>query len=127
MRLWHESLIKKLPRQQILGQHREICALRGNGWGKPHSTVNYVFDHHWIYLYEYHRRIMAEMNRRGYNVGDVWRVPQYRGQKCDCWTFDESALYLKEWLEKKHIVYKEHDDAYLKECIDNLKGKNIEV
>lgn len=29
MRLWHEALIKKLPRQQLLGQHRECCALRG--------------------------------------------------------------------------------------------------
>ncbi|WP_288618589.1 pyrimidine dimer DNA glycosylase/endonuclease V, partial [uncultured Weissella sp.] len=44
MRLWHESLIPKLPRQQLLGQHRECCALRGGGWGKKHATVNYVFD-----------------------------------------------------------------------------------
>lgn len=34
MRLWHEDLIHKLPRQQLLGQHRECCALRGNGWAK---------------------------------------------------------------------------------------------
>lgn len=33
MRLWHEVLIPKLPRQQLLGQHRECCALRGKGWG----------------------------------------------------------------------------------------------
>lgn len=31
MRLWHEALITLLPRAQLLGQHREICALRGNG------------------------------------------------------------------------------------------------
>lgn len=24
MRLWHESLIPKLPRQQLLGQHRGV-------------------------------------------------------------------------------------------------------
>lgn len=34
MRLWHQELISKLPRQQLLGQHHEIAALRGNGWGK---------------------------------------------------------------------------------------------
>lgn len=45
MRLWHESLIPYLPRQQLLGQHRECCALRGKGWGKKHKTVNYVFEH----------------------------------------------------------------------------------
>ena len=32
MRLWHQSLISKLPSKQLLGQHRECCALRGNGW-----------------------------------------------------------------------------------------------
>ncbi|MCG0885083.1 hypothetical protein IMAU10574_02444 [Lactiplantibacillus plantarum] len=42
MRLWHEQLIHQLPRQQLLGQHRELAALRGNGWGKNHATVNYV-------------------------------------------------------------------------------------
>ena len=32
MRLWHEALLPKLPRQQLLGQHREVAALRGAGW-----------------------------------------------------------------------------------------------
>ena len=44
MRLWHQALIPKLPRPQLLGQHRECCALRGNGWGKKHATVDYVFS-----------------------------------------------------------------------------------
>ena len=43
MRLWHQNLINRLPAQQLLGQHRECCALRGNGWGKKHSVVDYVF------------------------------------------------------------------------------------
>lgn len=29
MRLWHEQMIPKLPKNQLLGQHRECCALRG--------------------------------------------------------------------------------------------------
>ena len=45
MRLWHEALISQLPRPQLLGQHRECCALRGNGWGRKHATVDYVFTH----------------------------------------------------------------------------------
>ena len=126
MRLWHESLIEKLPRQQILGQHRECSALRGNGWGKPHSTVNYVFEHHWLYLYEYHNRIMNEMNRRGYKVDELWRNPTYRGKKCSAWD-DTNIDALYEWISTLHTVYAEHDDAYMKECVDNLKGKNIEV
>ncbi|WP_235838937.1 pyrimidine dimer DNA glycosylase/endonuclease V [Desulfosporosinus metallidurans] len=45
MRLWHQDLLPILPRAQILGQHRECCALRGKGWGRKHSTVDYVFSH----------------------------------------------------------------------------------
>lgn len=48
MRLWHQDLIKHLPRQQLLGQHRECAALRGKGWGKKHDTVDYVFCIHHI-------------------------------------------------------------------------------
>ena len=33
MRLWHEALISSLPRQQLLGQHRELAALRGKWLG----------------------------------------------------------------------------------------------
>lgn len=51
MRLWHQDLIWRLPRQQLLGQHREIAALRGRGWDKPHSTVNYVFQYSPYKLY----------------------------------------------------------------------------
>ena len=60
MRLWHEALISQLPRPQLLGQHRECCALRGNGWGKKHATVDYVFTHSPYRLYAYHRLIMEE-------------------------------------------------------------------
>lgn len=61
MRLWHQSLISKLPRQQLLGQHRECCALRGKGWGKKHRTVDYVFKHSPEKLVAYHFMVMFEM------------------------------------------------------------------
>ncbi|MGC8073848.1 pyrimidine dimer DNA glycosylase/endonuclease V, partial [Salmonella enterica] len=61
MRLWHELLIPKLPRQQLLGQHRECCALRGHGWNKKHATVNYVFQHSPYKLYQYHMKVINEM------------------------------------------------------------------
>ena len=54
MRFWHEILIAQLPRPQLLGQHRECCALRGNGWGRKHATVDYVFTHSPYRLYAYH-------------------------------------------------------------------------
>ena len=64
MRLWHQNLIPLLPRQQLLGQHRECCALRGAGWGRKHSVVNYVFTHKPADLIAYHYLIMNEMEKR---------------------------------------------------------------
>ena len=118
MRLWHEELISKLPRQQLLGQHRECCALRGNGWGKKHATVDYVFEHKPFFLFKYHELIMQEMKNRGYNVSEEWLDKNYRGKICS------PHNDLKECKINKPI-YKEHDAAYYDECIENLAQKDI--
>jgi uncharacterized protein (TIGR02328 family) len=119
MRLWHEDLIKKLPRQQLLGQHREASALRGKGWGKNHSTVNYVFDHSIEDLVSYHHLIMDEMESRGYNVSVEWRNPNYRGKLLG---YVEGIR-----LTIKKNIYAEHDELYLLECVENLRQKGIEI
>ncbi len=124
MRLWHQELIPVLPRQQLLGQHRECCALRGNGWSKNHSVVNYVFTYPMEKLYVYHILVMDEMNRRGYNIAPEWRNPNYRGKKC---TEYKANIKLINEYSKKNPVYKEHNDDYLDECIDNLKRKDIKL
>lgn len=106
MRLWHQDLIPKLPRPQLLGQHRECCALRGNGWGKKHATVNYVFDYSPYRLYAYHRLIMEEMTARGYKVSPEWWEPTYRGKTCPAYPeLEEEALSTP--------IYPEHQDTYL--------------
>ena len=92
MRLWHQDLISKLPRPQLLGQHRECCALRGNGWGKKHATVNYVFDYSPYRLYAYHRLIMEEMTARGYKVS-----PQSGGSRP---TEARPAQLIQSWKRK---------------------------
>ena len=130
MRLWHQSLIKELPRQQLLGQHRECCALRGRGWGKKHSVVNYVFEHSPAKLVAYHNLIMNEMIRRGYHPDIVWYNPDYRGTTLgseDSWCDFEAASKLLELAESGLMIYSEHDEDYLQECIDNLKNKGIEI
>ncbi|OFH97998.1 pyrimidine dimer DNA glycosylase [Clostridium acetireducens DSM 10703] len=118
MRLWHEDLISKLPRQQLLGQHREIAALRGNAWGKPHSVVNYVFKYSPYRLYLYHLKVMDEMKKRGYKPDKLWENPYYRGKNCEAHRY----LDLENIIGK---IYPEHDDKYYKECIENLRNKGI--
>lgn len=120
MRLWHQELIPYLPRQQLLGQHRECCALRGNGWGKPHATVNYVFTHSPRVLVQYHHLIMDEMESRGYKPDPIWREATYRGSKC-------SPYDVLPPVPIRTPLYPEHDEAYLKDCIKNLRAKGIDV
>jgi uncharacterized protein (TIGR02328 family) len=105
MRLWHYKLIPHLPRQQLLGQHRECCALRGKGWGRKHSTVDYVFRYPRCVLELYHVKVMVEMERRGYKPNKKW--------------------YLVSNYTYSRNNYPEHNDTYLDECIENLKNKGI--
>lgn len=120
MRLWHEALIPRLPRQQLLGQHREVCALRGNGWNKKHSTVNYVFEYSPYKLYQYHCLIMLEMKQRNYQPDNLWNNPLYRGKTC------EPFLSL-EPVPLEIPIYPEHHDTYLVECLQNLHDKGIDL
>lgn len=130
MRLWHQSLIPYLPRQQLLGQHRECCALRGAGWGRKHATVDYVFTHNPAHLITYHYIIMDEMEKRGYRPDKTWRSTNYRGNTLgytedDAWLCSTTVADFLMCVEAGCTIYPEHDDEYLQECLDNLAGKGI--
>lgn len=120
MRLWHQFLIKYLPDKQLLGQHRELCALRGFGFGKKHSIVNYVFNHPYYYLYKFHLLVMKEMNRRNYKVDSIWYNCEYRGKIIG---FDKSNFTKKTFTN--NLIYNEHDLDYLEECLINLNNKEV--
>lgn len=125
MRLWHEALIPYLPRQQLLVQHRECCALRGKSWGKPHATVNYAFKHPRLMLVIYHQKVMQEMDKRGYHPDYAWWDLGYRGKSCE----SDSVQYTERMLRECDVyampTYPEHDNAYMQECLDNLRSKGI--
>lgn len=129
MRLWPLCIIDQLPRQQLLGQHRECCALRGKGWGRKHSTVDYVFRHKYFWLFAYHKRILDELTRRGYKFTIDWGVSDYRGKQIG----DEHSSFTSwdhrdiEYLKSEANIYPEHDDNYLDECIANLARKGVTI
>lgn len=120
MRLWHQDLIPWLPRQQLLGQHRELAALRGHGWGKAHATVNYVFQYSPYKLYQFHLLVLAEMQHRHYHPNAMWYDPYYRSQYCSPYL----QLNICSWTNP---LYPEHDQDYLQICLINLKHKGIEL
>ena len=125
MRLWHQSLIHYLPRQQLLGQHRECCALRGKGWGKKHSVVDYVFKYDLAHLHQYHLKVMEEMIDRGYKVHINWYDRQWRGNTLrKISSLNEVGTFVS---KGNSTVYPEHDSTYLKECLDNLEAKGAEL
>lgn len=121
MRLWPLEILHLLPRQQLLGQHRECCALRGRGWGRKHATVNYVFNHPYYFLCRYHNEIMKEMQRRGYRVDEKWWCCLYRGKVLG---YDYSINVIP-MAVCAYCIYPEHNYQYLQECIKNLAKKGI--
>jgi uncharacterized protein (TIGR02328 family) len=110
-------MIPVLPRQQLLGQHRELCAIRGLSWGKKHSTINYVFRHNWETLFNFHLLIITEMKYRGYKPNPLWSDFFYRGKRMD----PHSPV----WVTKtgRISLYKEHNEAYKTACAKNLEAK----
>jgi len=134
MRLWHQSLIPYLDNKRLLGQHRECCALRGKGWGKKHSTVDYVFNYTPSHLFVYHRLVIAEMVKRDYHQHNPeWYNRTYRGRHMKRWLLTEVGTFCGRIAHDSNgnifmpPVYKEHNDKYLKECLLNLKSKGAEL
>ena len=127
MRLWHEGLLPYLDRQRLLAQHRECCALRGKGWGRKHSVVDYVFTHPIEWLWAYHMRVMKEMLNRGYNPDKTWFSVTYRGKDLGQMSPEEQKAIDVDGINAKlagaAYIYPEHDDAYLEECLQNLEAK----
>lgn len=127
MRLWHQALIPYLDNKRLLGQHRECCALRGKGWGKKHSVVDYVFEYGLDHLYEYHLLVMHEMVQQfNANINAYWYNRLYRGKNLPSAQLSEVGTYLYKKQDKQPI-YPEHDCKYLRECLLNLKSKNAEL
>jgi uncharacterized protein (TIGR02328 family) len=74
---------------------------------------------------------MEEMRRRGYNPDSIWENPDWRGSTLgEQVGFADKNLVNDLWMninQMGKIIYPEHNDDYLQECIDNLKGKGIEI
>jgi len=92
--------------------------------------VDYVFKYSPEYLIAYHCLVMKEMKDRGYNVDSNWLNPCYRGKRCeprDDLSDLMGTLLVGSALYEDKILYKEHDDAYYQECVENLRGKGIVI
>lgn len=76
MRLWHTSLIKVLPREQLVATWRELSAIAGSiqKKGTPnHILVNFIIDYDFDHFISYAYYVREKMTRRGYRtMNSVW-------------------------------------------------------
>ena len=115
MRLWHKSLIKVLPKDQLIGAWRELSAIAGNINKKEtpnHILVNKILDYPFNHFISYAFYIRQEMTFRGYKTMDsVW-------EKITSITEEDYSI-----LPIDEIYNNWHNDRYLQQCYYNLEEK----
>lgn len=116
MRLWHSSLIKVLPREQLVAAWRELSAISSSIQknGTPnHLLVNFVLDYDYDHFISYAYYVREEMTRRGYRtMNSVW-------EKITSLKSNYTILPLE-------VIYPEKmDTLYLNICYYNLYEKYL--
>ena len=113
MRLWHKDLIPYLPRQQLMGQWREVCAIARNieKNGTPnHVLVNKIMDYPPEHFNTYALKVYNEMTDRGYRA--EWERFKPRDGSGTVLLADDRELF-KDW----------HTNRYMRQCLSNLQEK----
>jgi len=98
--------------------------------------VDYVFTHPYYWLFIYHQHILAEMQFRGYHFDYSWTERTYRGKSIGNDTSRLTDIEDSKWREgfiqgrvslPDYVIYPEHDETYLAECIENLARKGVHI
>lgn len=119
MRLWHTDLIKYLPKQQLLGQWRELNSIYANK--NKHILINFIYEYHEDNLYVYSLHVIKEMKKRHYKIN------KWQNFYTHFWMpFKYSIDDLTYNMEEKIIPFEIHmNEEYLKICCWNLYEKYI--
>lgn len=113
MRLWHESLIEVLPRQQLLGQWRELNSIYKKE--DKHILINFIYEYPKKDLLLYSLKVILTMQRRGYNINlknfiDYFQIEDYKEMQ-------------KILLSNAKTFVKKMNKRYLLQCYYNLQEK----
>lgn len=113
MRLWHESLIEVLPRQQLLGQWRELNSVYKKE--DKHILINFIYEYPKKDLLLYSLKVILTMRRRGYNINlknfiDYFQIKDYKEMQ-------------KILLSNTKTFVKKMNKRYLLQCYYNLQEK----
>lgn len=122
MRLWHKDLIPYLPRQQLLAQWRECCAISKviAKKGTPnHILVNKIVDYPPVHFIEYAKLIVSEFMKRGYKTSEKSMnnfINNFR-------YFGNPDELIIGRVTQRVIFPDWHNERYLKQCLFNLQEK----
>jgi uncharacterized protein (TIGR02328 family) len=113
MRLWHESLIEVLPRQQLLGQWRELNSIYKKE--DKHILINFIYEYPKKDLFLYSLKVILTMQRRGCNINlknfiDYFQIKDYKEMQ-------------KILLSNAKTFVKKMNKRYLLQCYYNLQEK----
>ena len=120
MRLWHKDLIPVLPKQQLIGQWRECCAIAGNIKlkGTPnHLLVNNIMRYKLSHFYKYCQLVTAEMYKRHLKVSDT------SIEKILAIAPADIRMEADVFMTHDQLFSGWHDDRYLQQCYYNLQEK----
>ena len=112
-----------LPRQQLLGQWRECCAIAKNiaEKGTPnHVLVNRIMEEPLSIFLLYCSAVFIEMVFRGYKA-DFEKLKDYFSEN----DWKDANIILKDIsLNIEYFIFRKwHNDRYLRQCIANLQEK----
>lgn len=116
MRLWHKSLLKVLPKQQFLGQIRELTAICKDIQTKGttnHILINKIMDYNLSHLYTYCVEVLETAKKRKINIKE---------QTLNKW-WSAFTNNQKELVDIEKIFWNWHNDRYLIQCFYNLQEK----
>ena len=111
MRLWSYEILDVLPRLQLISQWRECLGMK-RGLEKDnlnHGLVNYIKKYPTALFYWYTYEVAAEMERRGINFQRKY--------------LEEIEEFCVRCPMNDEMVYPEHNERYLRECLYNLEEK----
>ena len=89
--------------------------------------MDYVFRYDPSRLFVYHLLVMNVMSERGYEVDPSWYDRMYRGKTLKRYHLLQEAGTFTASAARDGIIYKEHDDRYLLECVLNLRSMGAEL
>ena len=116
MRLWHKNLIKVLPKQQFLGQIRELTAICKDIQTKGktnHILINKIMDYDLSHLYTYCKLIEDNAKQRKINITE-----RTLNKWWNTFNIEERKI-----VDITDLFNNWHNKRYLVQCFYNLQEK----